>query len=378
MIDMTFKDRAFQSVFSNLFVYNILWEDSEVDARFLGVDESSSVLAISAAGCGIAGLVAHNPASIDAVDINRHHLALAALKASAAMRLRSYDEFYGMFGLGVHAHPDRVLGRLVEGMPPWIATHWARRGHVFRSSLYERGLTAKMLSAFRRMTGVDAAWMRSLVRKSTPERVHDIDAVFASAIRKPHIAAALRSPAQLLSLGINFTQRDRLLAENGGCDFSSLVLSHLRAVAGTDLETNWFAWYAIAGAFNHDSMNATPPFVRAANHERSIRARTRLAFHHASILDRLEDAPSATWSHFMLCDAVDWMPEVVQRRLFAEIHRTSRDGGTVLYRSVEDASIVERLGLQAKFRLKQADSDAASRLDRTKQYRRVNFYEVVH
>lgn len=372
------KDRAFQSVFSNLFVYNILWEDSEVDATFLGLDESSAVLAISAAGCGVAGLVAHNPASVDAVDINRHHLALAALKATAAMRLRSYDEFYALFGLGVHAHPDAVLGRLVDGLPPWIAVHWARRSHLFRSSLYQCGLTARMLSAFRRLTGVDADWMRSLARKSTADRVRDIDDVFATAIRKPHIAAALRSPAQLLSLGINFTQRDRLLTENGGCDLSTLILAHLRAVADTDLETNWFAWYAIAGTFNHDRSDAAPPFVRPGNHERSIRSTTRLSFRHTSILDRLAEAPALTWSHFMLCDAVDWMPEPVQRRLFAEIHRTSRDGGTMLYRSVEDGSIVERLGLQRQFRLRKPDSDEASRLDRTRQYRRVNFYEVVH
>lgn len=377
-METTLRDRAFQSVFSNLFVYNILWEDSDVDARFLGIDESSTILAISAAGCGVAGLLANNPASIDAVDINRHHLALSALKARAAMRVRSYDEFYGLFGLGVHAHPDRILGRIVEGLPAWIASYWARRARVFRTSLYECGLTARMLSAFRRTTGVDATWMRSLVRKPAAERVKDVDDVFAAAIRRPHVAAALRSPAQLLSLGINFTQRDRLLAGNGGRDFTSYVLDHLRAVAATDLETNWFAWYAVAGTFNHDRPDAAPPFVRAVNHERSIRANTRLSFHHASILDRLALAPTATWSHFMLCDAVDWMPEPVQRRLFADVHRTAREGATVLCRSVEDGSIVERLGLESKFRLRSADSDMASKLDRTRQYRRVNFYEVVH
>ena len=48
-------DGAFEQVFARTFVYNILFEDAEVDERFLGLDESSRVLAISGAGCGVAG-----------------------------------------------------------------------------------------------------------------------------------------------------------------------------------------------------------------------------------------------------------------------------------------------------------------------------------
>jgi S-adenosylmethionine-diacylglycerol 3-amino-3-carboxypropyl transferase len=47
-------DRAYQRLFSKLFVYNILYEDSEVDEAFLGVDGASRVLGIAGAGCGVA------------------------------------------------------------------------------------------------------------------------------------------------------------------------------------------------------------------------------------------------------------------------------------------------------------------------------------
>jgi len=64
------RDRTFSSVFSNIFVYSILYEDSEVDERFLEIDTDSTILGISGAGCRIAGHVSQHPRSIDAVDIN--------------------------------------------------------------------------------------------------------------------------------------------------------------------------------------------------------------------------------------------------------------------------------------------------------------------
>lgn len=52
---MELRDLTSQRVFANLFVYNVLYEDSEVDERHLGVNERSSILAISGAGCRVAG-----------------------------------------------------------------------------------------------------------------------------------------------------------------------------------------------------------------------------------------------------------------------------------------------------------------------------------
>ena len=114
------RDNAFQKAFSRLFVYNILFEDSEVDERFLGVNEDSSVLGISGAGCGMAGLISGRPRRVDTVDINRHHLALTALKVTAAQRMRSYSEFYDLFGRGWSVAPKQAIPQLTDHLPRWI------------------------------------------------------------------------------------------------------------------------------------------------------------------------------------------------------------------------------------------------------------------
>ncbi len=374
---MKIKDRLFQSAFANLPVYAILWEDSEVDGRYLGVDEDSSILAISAAGCGLAGLLSFRPRSLDAVDINPHHLALAALKIRAATSLRSYDEFYELFGHGRHPRPAAIVGELAAPLPKWMRRYWAVRAGVFRRSLYDTGLTARMLSVVRRHAGIGEAWLHDMVRASAEERLREIDALFADLFERRAVRLALESPLQLVTLGINFAQRDRLLESHQSDGLAALTIDHLQRVARTDLERNWFAWHAVAGRFNHEIADAVPPYLRRERHERSLGAPTEVRFHRESVLNRLSAAAPGTWSHYMLCDAPDWMPDDVQRTVLDEIHRTARDGAIVLYRSVEDVSLVERHGLEHRFALLEAESEAAALADRSRQYRRVNFYRVV-
>src|SRR5690606_25087224 len=100
-----------------LFVYNILFEDSEVDGKYFGIDEKSRILGISAAGCGLASMLRFAPERIDAVDINGHHLALAALRMAAAQRLRSFEEFYALFGRGWVPSPRETIGSIVLEAP---------------------------------------------------------------------------------------------------------------------------------------------------------------------------------------------------------------------------------------------------------------------
>ncbi len=373
---MRLRDRAFQTAFACLPVYTILWEDSDVDGRYLGIDENSSVLAIAAAGCGIASLIASSPAAVDAVDINGHHLALTALKVRASMELESHDELYELFGYGRHPHPRRIVDRLCATMPPWIRRYWKCRSGLFRDSLYRSGLTARMFGLSRRLTGVGEPWLRALARMPIEDRLVEIDGLFRQVLERATVRKAVESPLQLVTLGVNFSQRDRLLATSESEGLASYMLEHFERVARTDLDRNWFAWQAVAGSFNHDSYDAVPPYLRPDRHDRSRRAHTRVSFHRESIFDRLARAGSATWSHFLLCDAIDWMPERLQRRLFDEIHRTAKDGAMVLYRSVEDVSLVARHGLERRFMLLGAESEQATVDDRTRQYRRVNFYRV--
>lgn len=370
---MQLHNKAFQYVFSKSFVYNILFEDTELDEQFLEVDETSSVLSITGAGCGVAGLISARPERVDAVDINKHHLSLTALKVAAAQHLFPYSHFYDMFGRGWHHEPAQTIRKLLPHLPKPMQKHWKKRTDMFERSFYRQGLTARTLGLIRKMGKLDGDWLRSLIELDQEARMAAVEERIGPLLRNPVVATYMKSPMQLVTLGINFEQRDRLLnAEKS--TLTDFFVEHVRRVASTDLATNWFAWQFIAGEYNHERQDAVPPYLRKDRYERSYQAPTKVNFHHGNIFDKLEAAGPKTWSHYTLCDAPDWMPQPLQKRLLNEILRTSHDGGVVLCRSVEDESMIEKNGMEKHFQLYKEGSDE----DRSKQYRRVDFYRIVH
>jgi S-adenosylmethionine-diacylglycerol 3-amino-3-carboxypropyl transferase len=374
---MELQDRLFQGVFSRLFVYNILWEDSEVDEQFLEIDEDSTMLGISGAGCRIAGHLSQHPRRIDTVDINPHHLALAALKSAAAQSLRSYEDFYDLLGRGAHHGHEALVRAIVAPLPRWIQRHWKERHHLFARAFYQQGLTAQMFAGLRLLAGINSAWTRRLCEMTVEERLAAIDATLTPVMRHPLLMRVLESPLQLLAIGVNFAQRDRMLRSHG-LRLVDFLIDHVKRVAATDLDRNWFAWMAIAGHYNHTRHDAVPPYLRRDRHEASLRAPTRIEYHHRNLFEVLAAAGPRTWSHYTLCDMPDWLPAQGQARLLSEILRTSRAGGIVMYRSVEPDSMVARHHLQRHFEPLSARTSLASQLDRSRQYRSVNYYRIVH
>ena len=109
-----------------------------------------------------------------------------------------------------------------------------------------------------------------------------------------------------------------------------------------------------------------------------IEASTEMRYHRANLFDVLDRSAARSYTHYTLCDAPDWMPEATQRRLLNGILRTSRDGAIVLYRSVEDECMVERLGFARRFVPLRDRTEQATHADRSRQYRAVRFYQVAH
>jgi len=374
---MRIRDVAFQKVFQKFLIYNVLFEDAEVDEEFLGVDEDASVLSITGAGCGAAGVVGQRADSLDAVDINLHHLALTALKITAMRRL-SYDTFYELLGRGTVADPFGVIKYLGRHMPLWARDYWLDSYERFSENLYREGLTARMFRWLRRALGLDAGFLRRLSELSLEERLRRVDETFAPLAEHSVLTSVLSSPIQMLSMGINYEQLDRLLETEGEQNLAELVVSYLRRLARTDLETNWFAWLGVAGCYNHAREDALPPYLRRDRWRRAQDSSTDVRYHHEDIFDVLAEAPRETWTHYTLCDMPDWLPPETQESLLDEILRTSVDGAIFQYRTVADDCVVERHGMENHFQRLDARSERATRRERTRLYRHVHFYRVRH
>ena len=367
------RDQAFQKVFSSTFVYNILFEDTEVDERYLGIDEDSTVLSISGAGCGVAGMLSKHPRRVDATDINRHHLALTALKCAAARMMDSYEDFYDLLGRGWSNEPKQVIGPLLDHMPDWAASYWRRHYRRFAKSLYRHGITARMFRAARNQLGISTEWARSACSTPVEQRMANLQQRVAQ-IDTPLTRAMLESPLQLVALGVNFEQRDKIVTSQDMPSMMDFFIEHLMRVMQTELWTNWFFWYAATGAFNHVP-EGVPPYLRRDRWEQSREAPTDLRFHHRNLFELLGEAGPNTWSHYTLCDAIDWMPANVQHRLFKEIRRTARPDATIMLRSCGYEDPVEAVGAD-RFLIKLPISEQASVEERSCAYRQTNFYRM--
>jgi S-adenosylmethionine-diacylglycerol 3-amino-3-carboxypropyl transferase len=258
-----------------------------------------------------------------------------------------------------------------------VREFWLGRQQMFTVGLYQYGLLAQLFRVLRAVAGTDAAWLRRRVRESVEQRVRMTVQLVGSVIRSRVLAATCNSPILLAAQGINFLQRDRNVRASGARSMADVVVDFMARVATTDLERNWIVWYAIAGHFNHDQIEAVPPFLRPDRFERSRDAPTDVRFRPQNIFHVLGEAKPGTWSHYNFSDVIDWMPEAAQRRLLLEAHRTSQPRARLVYRSVEDACLVERLGLADKWRMIEPATTRGSAEERSRLYRRTNFYERV-
>ncbi len=93
---MRSHDRAFQSVFCRLFkglVYPQIWEDPEVDMVALAIQPGHRIVTIASGGCNALSYLTADPARVEAVDLNRAHVAFNRLKLAALKHLPDYATF---------------------------------------------------------------------------------------------------------------------------------------------------------------------------------------------------------------------------------------------------------------------------------------------
>ncbi|MEX2571694.1 MAG: DUF3419 family protein [Gemmatimonadota bacterium] len=373
-----FADRLYEAIFSRILVYTILFEDNEPDLAFLSLSEGDRVLSIGGAGCGIAAMLADSPARIDVVDINAKHLAITGLKVSAARSLAPYEELHDLFATGRHSRPQAIVARLSHGLPPALRHFWVDGWKLFQDDFYSHGLYTRNLNIVRRFWPITPDYLKQLNKLAPEQRASEVATLLSDCLRRNKLLAALiRSPLSILAAGINYTQRERNLRAVGADDVVDGVIDYASRLAHTDIEENWIAWHIATGRFNAERPLALPVYLRPQTHERSLGSSTSVHFWRTSLLARLQREPTERWTHFCLSDVVDWLSDGDRTALLMAIHRAAAPGARVVCRTVEDSTIIDELGLSSRFRLVEPESTEASRVERSRLYRRVNFYEVL-
>jgi S-adenosylmethionine-diacylglycerol 3-amino-3-carboxypropyl transferase len=373
----SWRDALFAQVFSRMDVFKILFEDTDIERQYFDLQSDSRVLVISGAGCGVASMLVHRPASIDAVDMNPHHLALTGLKVAATRQLTCSDTLYALFGHGHHPDASRLIGELTQELPTWMQTYWRKNANKFLHDFYRQGFFYRIIGTLHRQMQLDADWLRALAGLPVTERQQMAGERYRRVLSKIWIRAVVDSPLPLLAQGINFRQRDLNLHSNAARSMGEVLLNLVDQLARTDVGRNWIIWHCQLAKFDHQEATCRPPFLRPALHQQAQGAPTQTNFHRENLFHVLGRAAAGSWTHYGLSDAMDWMPPTVQQQVLSEICRTAAPGARVIIRTVAADDLVAKLGMQNRLQRLDAISARATAEECSRLYRRTDLYQVM-
>jgi S-adenosylmethionine-diacylglycerol 3-amino-3-carboxypropyl transferase len=342
------SERLFALVFSGL-VYPQIWEDPEIDMEAMQLGEGHRVVTIASGGCNVLAYLARSPAAIDAVDLNKAHIALNRLKLTAFRHLPSHADLFRFFGEAGNTHNGTAYERFVApnldaaSRRYWEKRNWRgrRRISAFERNFYRTGMLGLFIGMGHRVArlyGVNPADI--MKAKGQREQRRFFDEELAPLFNRRFVRRATSLKSSLFALGIPPAQYDALVG-SGDSKMARVLSMRLEKLAcHFPLQDNYFAWQAFARRYPKPGEAALPAYLDEQNY-RTIRAGVdRVGIHHRNIVELLRSKPAADVDRFVLLDAQDWMSDAQLNELWTEITRTAAPGARVIFRTAAEASLL--------------------------------------
>src|SRR5262245_24191678 len=157
----------FALAFSGL-VYPQIWEDPVVDIEAMQLGEGHRVVTIASGGCNLLAYLGRSPALIDAVDLNKAHIALNRLKLAAFRHLPSHQDVFRSFGEPGNRYNGKAYDSFIAPhLDETSRRYWEKRGWrgrrriaKFERNFYRTGMLGLFIGmghAVARIYGVNPA-----------------------------------------------------------------------------------------------------------------------------------------------------------------------------------------------------------------------------
>lgn len=372
-------ERLFARWFDGL-VYTQIWEDPRVDRQALQLDAGSRVMTISSAGCNVMNYLIDGPQKIYAVDFNRHHIYLTALKMAALKHLPSQQAFYDFCGLASQrGNVENYYRHIEPNLDTALRQYWSGKSgfnrpriRLFSNNLYQYGTTGYFIRMLHTWVKAGGRRPESLLRAGNrlqQQSVYrrEIEPFFETL----PVKLAGRLPFILYSLGIPPRQFNGLKNASRG-NLVSLYRERIRRLAcDFPITDNYFAWQAFGRRYDHQRKDAIPDYLAPAHYD-TIRSRLNRVRLHIDTLHRfLKSMPDQSLNRYVLLDSQDWMDTAQIRALWREIDRTAMPGSRIIFRAAaSNAHVASAIsnGLKRRFVYQRELSEALSRQDRAAIY----------
>jgi S-adenosylmethionine-diacylglycerol 3-amino-3-carboxypropyl transferase len=345
------------AVWFDAFVYNQIWEDPRVDLQALHIDSDSRILTISSGGCNALNYLLANPASVTAVDLNRHHIFLLNLKLAAVKNLPSNDSFFDFFGVGrgpntgsdylryIAPNLNRETREFWESNTLTGGLLYGNRINFFRDAgLYDHsrnGYFLRFFHWFSRRFGCDieAVLAAETLDEQSSIYASKIDPFFDNVI----IKTIGKLPITLFGLGIPPQQYDELKRDlSEGRTVIDIYRDRVRRLAcDFPIDDNYFAWQAFARKYDTERRRAIPDYLKQENFD-TLRANAdRLTTKVGSATEEIKQQPMGAFDRFVLLDAQDWMDAETMTDLWTAIAERGERGSRIIFRTAGANSPIE-------------------------------------
>ncbi|MCZ8311429.1 MAG: DUF3419 family protein [Magnetospirillum sp.] len=344
------QERMFARLFSGL-VYAQIWEDPGIDLEALNLAPGEDLIAIASGGCNVLSYLTADPASVTAVDLNGHHVALNRLKIAGARHLPDHAAFFRFFGAAdsrenmaaydtyLRPHLDEATRRY------WDQTDWRGRRRIahFAGNIYKKGLLGRFIGAGHLIARLFRKNPRKILAATTlAEQRAIFDAEMRPIFRSRLVSFLADNPSSLYGLGIPPAQYKSLLSSApAGKGMAAVLEQRLERLAcDFPIRENYFAWQAFGRRYAGDADSAAPPYLAAENFVKVAERAPRVDVRHANLIDVLEQAKPGSYDAYVLLDAQDWMTDAVLDRLWRAILHSAKPGARVIFRTAAEESLL--------------------------------------
>ncbi len=313
-------------------VFNMSWEDPEMDRQAFNLTGDDTVVSISSAGCNPLNFLCQGPKKLISIDGNPAQNAILELKL-AAIKTLDHATFFDIFAA---RRPAAVAGvyrtKLRPHISPVAQRFWDENLWMAARGLYNygrMGLFCRILRHFLSLLGIKQAQIDAFFElRSLEEQRAWYQQYAAPRLWGPWSRRFVMSKPLLYLAGVH-PEQYRLV--DGRHDMYEYVKERVEyALTQVPVYDNYFLSQAVTGKFRG---NRVPPYLLAENFETLRRHLDRVLIVNGWLGPFLDTLPPESVSKFNLLDIFDWMTPQVFESTLHSVLRAAKPGATLIYRS---------------------------------------------
>jgi S-adenosylmethionine-diacylglycerol 3-amino-3-carboxypropyl transferase len=315
-------------------VFNMSWEDPEMDRRAFNITDKDTVISISSAGCNPLNFLCQSPKKLISVDGNPAQNAVLELKLAAIATL-DYQSFFDIFS----AQRPQIVTRYYRNtlrplLSPKSRQYWDSKLWTLSRNLYDAGrmgVFCKILRLYLAAVGLPQRRIEPFFEmESLEEQREYYYRVIAPRLWGPRAKAFVNFKPFMFLAGVHPVQLELIDDRHDIYEYVKERVEY--ALTQVPIYDNYFLSAAVTGKMRGKRV---PPYLQEENFQTLRNNLDRALIVNGWLGPFLDTQPAGSITKFNLLDIFDWMvskPELLQATL-KSVLRAAAPGATMIYRS---------------------------------------------